>query len=1168
MPLRTGQTYKAVFTTPGEPRAYVQSVEDRIVVPGGLALRKSGSNEIIATVTSAQATTFKTAITALDSDEGFRGLPIHVTIGTQRFSLWTTAITFNTANTQIIFDLELRIDLPFENSPTTAEVYVITSPNRIDSDNDTQAELPTTDRPVTRGTALTDNVNIRVLDERVELEGSVYPIEFNTVNRITNISRFNVTAGTDMLEFGVVRANVISTQDGSTRWSAFIADDNYIRNAESGAPAAQAIAPPTGNPIIGVSQSNGVWTFPRADGTVLTITVAQADLAKFINSAQLVGSAIVFTSQDGTITTIQIPESESDDDFVDLTIAGNVITATTRAGDTKTITIPIRTNAEINSLADARIRSAGNAATDAQFGTVVRASQAEATAGVEGTKYITSQTLRTTVDARITATTRTFAQISAGLNALTGSDRVNYNSLINTPTIPTVTAASRAQVTALAATNVFVTPDSLNGLGSVFWPRGIQIPRGSLDLSGTQPLLPEGTDGQVLTWEGSSWTAADPTATTQRTFAQISAGLNALSGNERLDYTKFRNTPTLSTVATSGDYNDLSNRPTIPTQRTFAQISAGLNALTGNQRVDYLQLRNRPAYDLPAGTADNQVLTWDAATNTWVAEAPTSGSSKAPSFIRAGWYGGGRVNVPAANNIQFSTPIGVERTGIGGGAKTEIANGAPLGTGVTFSAANGYRAENGRGFSLEFDDSDDDLIDFTTIAFQIDVEKHAEFTNDVVSAYFGADVAPPGRTTIPTAATAGMLVSFVWGRFLQIQRMDTRQWLTSDGRWVSANFTAAVDLGEDDALRGEFALEIGYSKGLLVVRVSGVAEDIYNQRLPSAPDLDGNLFGILADYETSTGATGEYIGIQGFVIHDLTPEIIDPHAHEETVTEAQVDARITANVQSWALDTTTPIPANKLGNIAGLSQVQVDARVRSADNAADLNNRGNVQLASDSDTAAGADFNKAITPRSMRIAIGTAGLMRDAIDARVVAVGGGGGGGLDAAQVDARIVSWARASSTAIIPTNRLPTILTSAQVDARVRNQVNRATTALRGNIELATTAEVTAGADGEKAVTPSTLRLAIATNGNLRTAIQQAGGGTTPPNATTGARGIIEIATNAEASAGTRTDLAVTPAGLNAWGNRTIAFTQNGSTVNRSFDQVLVAAVNRAIADGDLTL
>lgn len=70
-------------------------------------------------------------------------------------------------------------------------------------------------------------------------------------------------------------------------------------------------------------------------------------------------------------------------------------------------------------------------------------------------------------------------------------------------------------------------------------------------------------------------------------------------------------------------------------------------------------------------------------------------------------------------------------------------------------------------------------------------------------------------------------------------------------------------------------------------------------------------------------------------------------------------------------------------------------------------------------------------------------------------------------------------------------------------------ATTTLAGVVELATNAEVQAGTDTERAVTPA---------------------GLASRTATTTRTGVVELATNAEAIAGTDTERAVTPAGMKA--------------------------------------
>lgn len=73
-----------------------------------------------------------------------------------------------------------------------------------------------------------------------------------------------------------------------------------------------------------------------------------------------------------------------------------------------------------------------------------------------------------------------------------------------------------------------------------------------------------------------------------------------------------------------------------------------------------------------------------------------------------------------------------------------------------------------------------------------------------------------------------------------------------------------------------------------------------------------------------------------------------------------------------------------------------------------------------------------------------------------------------------------------------------------------------VKGIVELATTAETTAGTDTTRAVTPAGVAAAMVA------------AGTTPPDASTTVKGLVELATTAETVAGTDPTRAVTPAGL----------------------------------------
>jgi hypothetical protein len=77
-------------------------------------------------------------------------------------------------------------------------------------------------------------------------------------------------------------------------------------------------------------------------------------------------------------------------------------------------------------------------------------------------------------------------------------------------------------------------------------------------------------------------------------------------------------------------------------------------------------------------------------------------------------------------------------------------------------------------------------------------------------------------------------------------------------------------------------------------------------------------------------------------------------------------------------------------------------------------------------------------------------------------------------------------------------------------------ATETVKGIAEIATTAEVTAGTDNERIVTPAKLKAYVATNAP------------TPPTATETIKGIVELATAAETTTGTDAHRAVHPKGL----------------------------------------
>ena len=151
--------------------------------------------------------------------------------------------------------------------------------------------------------------------------------------------------------------------------------------------------------------------------------------------------------------------------------------------------------------------------------------------------------------------------------------------------------------------------------------------------------------------------------------------------------------------------------------------------------------------------------------------------------------------------------------------------------------------------------------------------------------------------------------------------------------------------------------------------------------------------------------------------------------------------------------------------------------------------KGKVELATPGEATTGTDAVRAVTPVGLQAAI-------DALDSTLKA--------------------WVRAQNygtgSATVPD----------------------ATTSTKGKVELATVSEATTGTDTVRAVTPAGVKAADdALDTSIKTWVRAQGYGTgsdTTPDATTSRKGKVELATTSEATTGTDTVRAVTPAGLAA--------------------------------------
>jgi hypothetical protein len=96
---------------------------------------------------------------------------------------------------------------------------------------------------------------------------------------------------------------------------------------------------------------------------------------------------------------------------------------------------------------------------------------------------------------------------------------------------------------------------------------------------------------------------------------------------------QFKNQP-LATVATSGDYNDLSNLPTIPVNLDDLADVDAFNPTVGDViswngavwRKGRVPLTNLSDVNI-SGPSNGQIIAWDSASNKWIAITPASGGS-------------------------------------------------------------------------------------------------------------------------------------------------------------------------------------------------------------------------------------------------------------------------------------------------------------------------------------------------------------------------------------------------------------------------------------------------------------------------------------------------------------------------------------------------------------
>ena len=163
------------------------------------------------------------------------------------------------------------------------------------------------------------------------------------------------------------------------------------------------------------------------------------------------------------------------------------------------------------------------------------------------TDTVTVASTDTTANETITLSGDVTGSGTTGITAALANSGVSAGSYGSGTQIPAITVDAKGRVTAVTTNNVSTTAggtvQSVNGTGA----NGITVTGGPITSSGTLAVGVNASDLRT------TLNVADGAE------VNVNADWNASSGDAQI-----ANKPTLATVATSGSYSDLSNKPTIP----------------------------------------------------------------------------------------------------------------------------------------------------------------------------------------------------------------------------------------------------------------------------------------------------------------------------------------------------------------------------------------------------------------------------------------------------------------------------------------------------------------------------------------------------------------------------------------------------------------------------
>jgi adhesin HecA-like repeat protein len=182
---------------------------------------------------------------------------------------------------------------------------------------------------------------------------------------------------------------------------------------------------------------------------------------------------------------------------------------------------------------------------------------------------------------------------------------------------------------------------------------------------------------------------------------------------------------------------------------------------------------------------------------------------------------------------------------------------------------------------------------------------------------------------------------------------------------------------------------------------------------------------------------------------------------------------------------------------------------------------GIIEIATNAEATAGSATDKALVPSNLS-SVGTSQLNNDAGFITSVASASDSAAGIIEIATNAEATAGS-ATDKALVPSNLSSVGTSQLNNDAGFITSVASASDSAAGIIEIATNAEATAGSATDKALVPSNLSSVGTSQLN-----NDAGFITSVASASDTTAGIIEIATNAEATAGSATDKALVPSNV----------------------------------------